>query len=129
MPDVAPVSPHIAMIPTAVFLSSLLLSGSLLALGQSSAPAAPPTNQSDLGQDRRDLRHDRRKSAANQMLDRRQRFVEIGHDVFHVLDPHRDPHHAIGDADLSSSLFAHGRVGHGRGMRDQRLHSAQRLRQ
>src|SRR2546422_8401976 len=53
-------------------------------------------------------------------LDRPERLVEIIDDVLNVLDSHRDAYHAIGNADFSSSLFAHSCVGHGCRMREDR---------
>lgn len=60
-------------------------------------------------------------------LDCVQSLVEIGDDVLHILNAHRNPHHAVGNTNLFSSLLAHGCVGHGRRMRNQCLHSAERL--
>ena len=69
----------------------------------------------------------RRASGDQDTLDGSQSLVQVGDDVRDVLDAHRDPHQAIGDANGPSSLFAQGGVRHGRGVGDQRFHSAERF--
>jgi hypothetical protein len=49
-------------------------------------------------------------------LDRRQRLLEIGKDIVHVLNADRDAHHAVSDADFAAAFFADSCVRHGRGM-------------
>src|SRR4029077_17683626 len=60
---------------------------------------------------------------------RSQGLIEIIHDVFHVLNSHGDTDQSIRNSDFSTSLFAQRSVGHGRGMRNQGLNSAQGFRQ
>src|SRR6266498_4358935 len=59
----------------------------------------------------------------------RQSLLEIGNDIFDVLDANRDTHHTVGDADRGSSLFAERGVSHSGGMRDQGFDSAEGLSQ
>jgi hypothetical protein len=40
------------------------------------------------------------------LLDCGQCLIQIVHDVFDVFDSYRDAHHAVGDADVFSPLFA-----------------------
>lgn len=59
----------------------------------------------------------------------RESPINVGDDVFHIFDSHRDPHHAIGDAHFFADLRRHGRVCHEGGMRNERLNSAETFRQ
>src|ERR1700674_4212315 len=64
---------------------------------------------------------------AQRLLHSRQRTIEIIDNVLDILDAHGDTHHAIGDSDGLAPLLAERRMGHGRGMRNQRLNASQRL--
>lgn len=56
-------------------------------------------------------------------LDRSQPRFQIRKDIFHVLNPHRNPHHAISNSYRLPGLLTQPRVSHRRRMRNQRLHS------
>src|SRR5271155_4847043 len=64
-------------------------------------------------------------SVTTRALDRRQRLVEIGEDIVHILYTNGDADHAVGDADFAAALFADAGVSHRSGMRNQGLDSAQ----
>jgi hypothetical protein len=58
-----------------------------------------------------------------------QRTFEVGDQVFHVFDTHREPHQIVGNADALAHLRRDRGVGHQRGVRDERFDSAERFGQ
>src|SRR2546425_3034871 len=56
-----------------------------------------------------------------------ERLVEIGDQVFHVLDPHGEPHETVAQPHLVAQRLRDARVRHRGGGPDQALHTAQRL--
>src|SRR6478672_9362213 len=46
-------------------------------------------------------------------LDRSQRLVQVGQQIVHVLNAHRNSYHAVGQPNLLSSLFSQGGMRHG----------------
>src|SRR5712691_9818508 len=57
----------------------------------------------------------------------RERLIEIGNQVFHVLDPHGEPHQTVAQPHLVAQRLWDARVRHRGGVPDQALHAAQRL--
>src|SRR5579884_2302188 len=54
-----------------------------------------------------------------------KRLIQICNDVFHVFSAHRDSHQTVRDAKLFSLFLRNACVGHGGGMRNQRLNPTQ----
>src|SRR2546425_3548977 len=57
----------------------------------------------------------------------RERLIEIGDQVLHVLDPHGEPHQTVAQPHLVAQRLRDARVRHRGRVPDQALHSAQRL--
>src|SRR5581483_1411098 len=57
-----------------------------------------------------------------------QGLIQIPDDVLDILDSYRQPDQSVGNANAFADLRWHGGVGHERGERNQRLHSAQAFR-
>lgn len=51
-------------------------------------------------------------------------LVDVGEDVFEILNADGEAHEAVGDADAVADFLGHGSVRHLRGKRDERLDSA-----
>src|SRR2546425_13004586 len=56
-----------------------------------------------------------------------ERLIEIGDQVFHVLDPHGEAHETVAQPHLVAQRLRDARVRHRGGGPDQALHTAQRL--
>src|SRR5690349_8507804 len=52
-------------------------------------------------------------------------LVELGNQVLDILDAHREPHQAAGDAQARAHVLGQRRMRHDRRMLDQALHAAQ----
>src|SRR5947208_1786511 len=54
-----------------------------------------------------------------------QRLVEVGDDIFYILDAHRQAHQAFRDAHAILNFLGHGSVGHHCGKRNQGFHASE----
>ena len=62
-------------------------------------------------------------------MHRCKRLVEVGNQVFHIFDAHREADQPVGDADLLPHFGRHRGVRHGSGMGDQSFHAAEAFRE